>query len=846
MSRLPDDPLPISAARVVLLALAATALVFLPGFLFPYMVPRAAFLRLAVLAAAAFFLPLLLLRRSRVHDGRDPFLLLLTAWFGWSLVTALAGDAPWRSVFGDLERMEGLVTWGLLLVLYVMLRSLFRDRHWRRFFIGWAVAMGAVSVYALVQRWNPAGLALHGAGQGRIFGTLGNPGFLAAYLVLSWSTVPWLWRRLRSRWGRALLAAAVVLSAPVFLSTGSRAAAVGLVVGGTVVLAWAARKDPRRGLRVATGVALALAAAIGLTVVGLELHTLERLLAGDVGGFDVRLAVWKAGLEGILESPLLGVGPENFNLVSDRHLPAGVFDRYGTLPVWDRAHNVLVGTAATRGVPGLLVYLGLWAVVLRTVVGAWSEGDLTGVEAGGLAAGLLAFAVHLVFWFEDLTSLVMWVTLAAFLRHVVAERPLLKIEAEPLEGRGRRVLAAGAVVVLALTGWSLAVRPLLAAGDAGRAGVLEARSEGRQVAVSPGAADSTDGGRQAEILEAYREGLEHSGVLGWEILVRQVNRLAEIARHPDHLRRHPSLARAVEAGIRTAAERTEVELRRDPANGRVHLKHGQLLHALYAISGRSEVLDRAVEATRRGVERAPARLDHRLVLASILLDAGQSERALAVLEEVVRRAPGWGRARVHLALAEAARGGHGGALTHLRSAFRSGHAPESPFPTLAVGSWLRTEGRWREEAALYASHLATVRPGPFARWAGVEREAVGNGPGHPSDTSRASGGTRSDRLARRHLPVLGRLPPALLRAGDREGAVEAARILLEELLSGPGRTVQGSTLRPALRFAEEVEAGAVEPWRDRTSLLPGTDAEQGAAPLDPSASPPPGADGPPL
>lgn len=813
----------VSAARVALLALAATALVFAPGFLFPYVVPRAAYLRLAVLAAAAAFLPLLLLRPSRLRDGRDPFLLLLAAWVGWSLVAALAGDAPWRSVFGDLERMEGLVTWGLLLVLYVLLRCLFRERHWRRFFVGWAVALGAVSIYALVQRWDPAGLAIHGGGEGRIFGTLGNPGFLAAYLVLSWSMVPWLWRRIRSGWGRALLAAAVALSAWAFLSTGSRAAAAGLAAGAGAALAWATRKDARRALWIGTALAVALAGAVGLTLAGLELGTLERLLAGDVGGRSLaeRLWLWEGGLEGIREHPLLGVGPENFNLLSDRHLPAGVFDRYGTLEVWDRAHNVLVGAAATRGTPGLLIYLGLWAVLLGTAARAWGEGDLTGIEAGALAGGLIAFGVHLLFWFEDLTSLVAWTALAAFLRHAVADGPLLEIGTEALEGRGRRLMAAGAVAVLALTGWSLAVRPLLAARDAGRAGAMEERAGAALATADPGGAGGLDADRQAEILEAYRAALRRSEVLGWEILVRQVNRLAALARRPDRVRARRRLAEAVGAGIRAAADRTEVELGRDPENGRVHLKHGQLLRAVHAFSGRPEALDRAVDAARRGVELAPARLDHRLVLAATLLEAGRSDEALSVLEEVRARAPGWGRANVHRARVLAARRDHERALEALRSAFRSGHPPASPGPTLAVGGWLRGQGRFGEEAALYGSHLATVRPGSFGAWA-----EVGAGDG---------AGEGSDRLAAPHMPVLGRLPPALLRAGDREGAVDAARLLVEELLARPGHTMRAETIRPALRFAEEVERGEVGAWRDRTSLLPGS--ETGSAADGPSSVP---------
>lgn len=805
------------AARGTLLALALLPLVFVPGMLFPYVVPRAAALRLAVEASAAVFLPLLLMRPSRVRDARDPFLLFLAGYVGWSLAAALAGPAPWRSVFGDLERMEGLVTWGHALLLYVLLRSLFRERHWRRFFVLLLVAAAAVSVWALAARWTGAGGFLPGPGGGRAQATLGSPGYLAAFLLLAAGALPWIWRGTGARPARIALAVGAAAGVAAFVLAGSRAATAGagLAVAGTGA-AWSWRRHG--ALRTLAGAALlALLAVVGLRAwAGVETGVggLDRLLATDPSekSLGSRLLMWEGSLRGAGDRLLFGVGPENFRLVADRHLPAELYRRYGGVPVWDRAHNVLVGALTTRGVPGLLLYLGTWAALLRNLALGRRAGRLDAAEATALAAAVTAFGVYLLFWFEDLTSLTVWIALAAFARHAAAGgRPLLEVDSEARGGVGRIAAAAGAVIVVAATAWTLAVRPLLAAREAGRAGALEARVPAGRV--GPG---SLEAGRQARILEHYRRALARSEALGWKILVRQIDRLARLSGRRAEVGSSPELARAVGEGVRTAAGRTAVELERDGENARVHLKHNQLLRAADALTGREGLADRAVEAGRRAVELAPARVGPRLALAATLLDAGRGDEALVVLRAAESAVEDYGPVDAHFARVHLSMGRPAAARDRLLAALRLGHAPSSPGPTLRVGAWLRDRGPAGEEAALYASHLAVRRADPFGRWAapGVPVAPPGRDPG----------------LRAADLPVLGRLPPALLRAGDREGALAAARSLLEQALPRLGPSVEAATIRPALRFLEEVGAGSPGPWRERTTLLPGPGGGAGEDP----------------
>lgn len=806
-----------AAGRTALLALALLPLVVVPGVLFPFVVPRAAALRVAVLAAAAALLPLLLLRSSSVRDGRDPFLLLLAGYAGWSLVAAVAGEGPWRSVFGDLERMEGVVTWGLALLLYALLRCLFRERDWRRFAAVLLASAAAVSVYALLQLWG--GLGLPGAGGARAEATLGSPGYLAAFLLLAMGFVPWLWRRTRRRAGRVALAGAVALAVAVFLLTGSRAAIGGAALaggGGLALWAWHARGG-RGALAVALGLGGLL--AVGLwTWAGTEtgIGGLDRLLstAPAEKSLGSRFLMWGAGLGGALDHLVGGVGPENFRLLADQHLPAELYRRYGELVVWDRAHNALVEALTTRGLPGLLLYVGMWGALVRSLVAARREGRLSRAEATALGVSLGAYGVYLLFWFEDLTSLAVWIALAAFVRHVAREgEPLLEVGTERKSGRGRLLLAGVGVVVVGATAWTLAGRPLLAARSAGRAAALEARPEARTPA--PGTwAGGPDGGEapagggglevgvEARILEHYRRALTRSQVLGWKVLMRQIDRLARLSAHREQVVSTPRLAEEVEASVRSAAARMDVELRRDPRNARVHLKHSQLLRASHALTGRRELLEDAVEAARRAVERAPARVVPRLVLAATLAQAGRPEEALGVLEAAEARVDGYGRVDAYFARAHLALDSVGAAQGRLLEAFRLGYAPRSPDPTLRVGDALRAEDRSADEAELYASHLAVRQAEPFGSWA--------------AEGVRPEGRGRKGELRDSDLPVLDRLPPALLRAARPDAAGRVGGILLEQLAR---RGAPSEVLRHVIGFVRDVEAGRTDRWRGARSVL---------------------------
>jgi len=79
-------------------------------------------------------------------------------------------------------------------------------------------------------------------------------------------------------------------------------------------------------------------------------------------GMKARFIVWQGSLEAIKERPILGFGPETFELVYVRHFNPALFLPEGGGEVrFDKAHNIIFDTLISSGILGLIFYLAIFA-----------------------------------------------------------------------------------------------------------------------------------------------------------------------------------------------------------------------------------------------------------------------------------------------------------------------------------------------------------------------------------------------------------------------------------------------------------------------------------------------------
>jgi O-antigen ligase len=103
-----------------------------------------------------------------------------------------------------------------------------------------------------------------------------------------------------------------------------------------------------------------------------------------------RMQIWSRGVGYMLESPLFGVGPQNFQTAEGTLSAFADRVQMGRGVSWNAAHNSFVQIGAELGIPGLLLLIAILASSIRAL---WRGSAL----AQALAASLIGFAVGAFF-----------------------------------------------------------------------------------------------------------------------------------------------------------------------------------------------------------------------------------------------------------------------------------------------------------------------------------------------------------------------------------------------------------------------------------------------------------------
>jgi len=233
--------------------------------------------------------------------------------------------------------------------------------------------------------------------------------FLPLQIALFFFSPRW-WERwsqveARGNWGSRVQGALLVVSSVTLVAMQSRGALLGVgLVSAVALLAFS------RGARILAALALGVI-ILGSVMLG------PRAIARDV--FDwagpameqtvtIRLSIWSRAIVGIQDFPWAGMGMNVARTVLPVTPP-----RIETA----HAHNHLLQAALDLGIPGLIAYMSIWAVVAVLLARVWlrSRQIEYRVAAAGLAAGLTA---HFIFGMTDAIPLgskvgvLFWLTLA--------------------------------------------------------------------------------------------------------------------------------------------------------------------------------------------------------------------------------------------------------------------------------------------------------------------------------------------------------------------------------------------------------------------------------------------------
>lgn len=189
----------ISNALLKLIKVGVLFILFLPlvmnsRFFFPFIVPRNVAFRIIVEIIFAAFLILAYLN----PDFRPKFnkvVWAVLAFFAIATIATFAGIGIQRSFWSNYERMSGLFHYYHLLMYFIVLISVFKNKKDWHSFITFSIFASVLMTILGLAQWLQVPFLLKSSGAKRLTGTVGNPTFFAAYLMFNLFFILYFWAR---------------------------------------------------------------------------------------------------------------------------------------------------------------------------------------------------------------------------------------------------------------------------------------------------------------------------------------------------------------------------------------------------------------------------------------------------------------------------------------------------------------------------------------------------------------------------------------------------------------------------------------------------------------------------
>ncbi|GEM_PF-1401172 len=348
-------------------------------------------------------------------------------------ISAVFGVNFNRSFWGDQQRIQGVFTWLHFGIFYLLLRQFFTTKKdWQNLGI-WILIISFISSFlAWFGKYLSFldGVIVRGV---RLSGMIGNPLFLASYLIipafLGFALFFVLDKNNRWRWPVLLIS---VLNLTTLIFTRIRGAFVGLVGG--IFVGWIAYlilgKSWRTKKAVLISGLLFLIFLSGAYVFNLKNENLNKYLSNNVPIManilnikptartaSTRLMAWRVAFNSWQEKPIFGWGVENFQDAFDKHYNPEFLKYSLGETVWDKPHNYHLEVLATMGIIGLAAYLGIIIVLLLYAVRIIKKDENENKKLAFviLIGAIIAYLGQNSFGIESANPLQLWFWLIAFI-----------------------------------------------------------------------------------------------------------------------------------------------------------------------------------------------------------------------------------------------------------------------------------------------------------------------------------------------------------------------------------------------------------------------------------------------
>lgn len=589
---------------------------------FPYITGRNFAFRILIEIAFVLWAGLMVIDK-RYRPRLTPLLATLTIFVAVVGLADLFGVNPHHSFWSRFERMEGYLMILHLFAYFLILTSIFRTKkEWLLFFNIVVIAGILVGFYGVLQKLGIKA-SIQG-GEERIDGTIGNPTYLAAYLLLVTTLLLVLFFNARKRWLKWAYGIVIFYNFLIiyFSSTRGIFLALGIVTPIFLVL-YVILLRKHESERLYRKIALACLGLLVLLPIGFWTMrnqpwvrgnpVLSRFASLSFGEKTVRsrFMIWNMSWQAFKERPLLGWGQENYLQAFAKFYNPRMYDQ----EAWfDRAHNIMFDWLINAGVLGLLSYFSLFVMLYVSVFHAFRNNLFPKKEGLILVVAPLAYFIQNIFVFDNFNTYVLFFALLAYvngLRSQKAETPSEMPGAQDQKSSLSLGVTSGLLALMLVIIYIVNIKPILQAK-----GIIQSLI-----------ATTNQTNPIGLTLATFKKTLSYN-TFGSSETLEQLSRVAKLLMGQKDI---PLESKA--PFVHFAITRLEKHLQQFPNDIRMRLFLGDLYFSSTELNG--DFLTKARDHFRIALELSPTRQEIYASLANTYLVNNEFAKAFELIEKAI-------------------------------------------------------------------------------------------------------------------------------------------------------------------------------------------------------------------
>jgi O-antigen ligase/tetratricopeptide (TPR) repeat protein len=447
---------------------------------FPFITGKAFVFRFII--EFVFILWLILAVFFKEYRPKKNWLLLSIGIFVFvATLATVFGVNPLRSFWSNFERMEGLAMYLHLYAYFLVLGNVFRKKDWFVLFNIFVVSGLIQGIYGLMQKM---GKIVATQGGFRVDGMIGNPTYLAAYLIFIVGFCSWLFLKTKNIYAKIYYALSGSFTLLIIYFTASRGPTLGILMAVFLMAVGYLLFKKSEDEKVKSIKKKVLIAFVGfLVIVGLlfgfkgssfvqDNPTLSRLtnLSFTEKTITSRFSIWNMSWQAVKERPVLGWGPENYIVVFSKYYQSEMWVQE---PWFDRSHNIVFDWLINAGILGLLSYLAIFFFALRELYKNFKNKKIT-FEIGLLILGIfVAYFFQNLFVFDNVATYISFFAILAWIYSVSISEDREGIESDQKntnEGSAIDInyfplVISGGIIVFLFCSYFIVIKPYLANKD---------------------------------------------------------------------------------------------------------------------------------------------------------------------------------------------------------------------------------------------------------------------------------------------------------------------------------------------------------------------------------------------